>query len=681
MADPARISIDSPQVPAESDTPSSTDATSRNGDFRAAVFAERSFLSWWFPQIDHDETNSFRIWRSRRSRALMAQILAIGLVLVTNVTTSIFAIVKYGSQDGVGLVYKGDCDTVKRLSLWTHLVINLLGTAMLSASNYCMQLQASPTRENINKAHAQGRWLDIGIPSLRNLWYIGWRRVLIWLLLAASSVPIHLLYNSAVFQSLSSNNYAVAVVKDSFVSGSPFNLTTAMNNRAGDPGWDEYRVNPDHIDYASVFTDLQRDCHTYKQMNISSCFELYDDYWKPQGNALILVRNRTVQSPSDDSLLMYVYVVPRWDDWGKNMWALGNSTREYVAQLRLSQQVTHWYLGPPRYEVSSCLVQDPSSIELTCRFEYSPHILITVCLMNLAKLLIMLWAWFARRRETNSNKSANSNKPESLEILYTLGDAIASFMKVPDPTTRNMCLATKDDFLRTKPSLCSWRSRTPKPSTEPRLFRNEPKFWMQAASMTRWVVLIAVCCFVLLSTAALLAASIKSLRHRKLPTSMPGLAGLGFGAPTPYTYLVMGLPRDDPTGLISNVLIANLPQLFLSLVYVLYNAMLSTFLVQREFSHCYKAAKRKPLRVSEPMGIQRSSYFISMPLRYGLPLYATSGIMHFLLSQSLFLARITALFANGTVDRKASFSTCAYSPIAIITGELSIFAGCQAPSL
>lgn len=94
---------------------------------------------------------------------------------------------------------------------------------------------------------------------------------------------------------------------------------------------------------------------------------------------------------------------------------------------------------------------------------------------------------------------------------------------------------------------------------------------------------------------------------------------MGFGALTPYTYLVVGLPRDDPAGLISNVLLANLPQLILSIVYILYNAMLSTFLVQREFSRMN--SRRKPLRVSEPIGIQRSSYYISLPLRYGISLY------------------------------------------------------------
>lgn len=97
---------------------------------------------------------------------------------------------------------------------------------------------------------------------------------------------------------------------------------------------------------------------------------------------------------------------------------------------------------------------------------------------------------------------------------------------------------------------------------------------------------------------------------------------------------------------------------------------MSTFLVQREFSHMYKAEKRKPLRVSEPVGIQRSSYFISLPLRYGIPLTASSTLLHWLISQSLFLARITAMKPDGSTDLTNSFSTCGYSPMAIIIGTL-----------
>ncbi|KAI4599922.1 hypothetical protein KJ359_001658 [Pestalotiopsis sp. 9143b] len=120
-----------------------------------------------------------------------------------------------------------------------------------------------------------------------------------------------------------------------------------------------------------------------------------------------------------------------------------------------------------------------------------------------------------------------------------------------------------------------------------------------------------------------------------------------------------------------------MPQLLVTVIYLFYNSMLSTFLVQREFSLMHKPEKRKPLRVSEPMGIQRSSYFISLPLRYGIPLYATSGLMHWLVSQSLFLARITAVDPDGQDDRLGA-RTYDGTMSMVSTNSRAISAACHA---
>lgn len=142
---------------------------------------------------------------------------------------------------------------------------------------------------------------------------------------------------------------------------------------------------------------------------------------------------------------------------------------------------------------------------------------------------------------------------------------------------------------------------------------------------------------------------------------------MGLGELQDYTFIYIPFPREDPWGLISNVILANIPQLMASTFYLLYNGILTVFLVQFEFSSMYKT--RKSLRVSEPVGTQRSSYPISLPFRYGIPLFVSSGVMSWLLSQSLFLARITALHPDGTPDRANSFSTTGYSPMAIFFGE------------
>jgi hypothetical protein len=92
-----------------------------------------------------------------------------------------------------------------------------------------------------------------------------------------------------------------------------------------------------------------------------------------------------------------------------------------------------------------------------------------------------------------------------------------------------------------------------------------------------------------------------------------------------YAFISISCPKDDPWGLISNITPANLPQLLSTTFYLLYNGILTTFLVQLEYSSMHKT--RKSLRVSEPVGTQRSSYPISLPLPYGIPLFISSGVM------------------------------------------------------
>ncbi|QPC76909.1 hypothetical protein HYE68_007661 [Fusarium pseudograminearum] len=109
------------------------------------------------------------------------------------------------------IMYEGSCSTTRNMSLVIHLVINVFGSVLLSASNYGMQCLSTPTRADVDRAHAQGKWVDIGIPSFRNLSKVSARRAVLWWLLVLSSVPLHLLLNSVVYSSLSSYSYEVFV--------------------------------------------------------------------------------------------------------------------------------------------------------------------------------------------------------------------------------------------------------------------------------------------------------------------------------------------------------------------------------------------------------------------------------------------------------------------------------------
>jgi hypothetical protein len=99
-----------------------------------------------------------------------------------------------GTNDGVDILYEASCDKTKKVNIGIHLLINILSSALLSASNYCMQCLSAPTRPEVDKAHSKGHWLDIGIPSLHNVVSASFarRKKLCWWILAFSSFPLHL---------------------------------------------------------------------------------------------------------------------------------------------------------------------------------------------------------------------------------------------------------------------------------------------------------------------------------------------------------------------------------------------------------------------------------------------------------------------------------------------------------
>ena len=99
----------------------------------------------------------------------------------------------FGSEEGVATVFVGSCDKTKTVTLWADLAVNILSTLLLGASNNAAQLLSAPSRKDVDAAHAKRKWLEIGVPSVRNLLNVSGWRVTLWTLLFLSSVPLHLL--------------------------------------------------------------------------------------------------------------------------------------------------------------------------------------------------------------------------------------------------------------------------------------------------------------------------------------------------------------------------------------------------------------------------------------------------------------------------------------------------------
>ena len=80
-------------------------------------------------------------------------------------------------------------------------------------------------------------------------------------------------------------------------------------------------------------------------------------------------------------------------------------------------------------------------------------------------------------------------------------------------------------------------------------------------------------------------------------------------------------------------------------------------------------------------GQQRSEYFLQLPYRFGFPLLIFSAFMHWIISQALFMVKISTKSATGelidyTFSGPNSFTitTCGFSPVAVSLTAIGIAA-------
>lgn len=115
------------------------------------------------------------------------------------------------------------------------------------------------------------------------------------------------------------------------------------------------------------------------------------------------------------------------------------------------------------------------------------------------------------------------------------------------------------------------------------------------------------------------------------------------------------------------VAVANLPQVIVSCLYFAYNTIYTSMVSADEWSRF--TLHRKALRTTDPKGEQRSTHWLSLPWTYALPLAIASSVLHWLISQSLFVARTEILDTYG-VPEPISYMEVGYSPLAILISLL-----------
>ncbi|KAI2841169.1 hypothetical protein CBS147321_7429 [Aspergillus niger] len=669
---------------------------------------------------------------------------AFGILLVNVILTIVAAAVAVARHDqrtmSSATIYKGSCDRTKAWTTGLHLLINVLSTIVLGASSYCMQCLTSPSRVDVDRAHGQRVWLDIGVASVRNLAWADWPRRTLWLVLLVTSIPIHLIYNSAVFFALGTREYEVVLASANFDFDRPpahynssfeecFESNTAMSMStfyADLPSFDNLTREECIRRYAMDFpTDLgtlilvtsnltaanQRLQWIYWGNSVANDGQImtsnYDwlcaqfgvlsssctppkllsalDQWAasplvPWAGPVV---NATVELPSGLATINGKVLYDSGRDtrnWSRNLMhdvqALTQELMEFPSTRVLQQYLdnsTHWKndtwaqavsLVPvvdevacapdflrievegPEYPVEYCL-----SRKLTeqCELQFSPAICLAVIVCNVFKVLCMLL-------------TARSDRTE---IFLTVGDAVASFLTQPDPSTERMCLTSR---LNLTQGAQPWRSRREgylqiavKDASRPQARAALPprQRWMRAVHPSQWIMTIGVCLVLLGVGGYLLSLAIHGLQEEGHSTTFSALWQLGFGSATPYT--IFSLPHSN---VVSMSLLANTPQIAVSIGYFLYNNLLTHMLLAAE--HDDYASQRKALRVSWPQGSQRSSYYLSLPYRYSIPLMIASMLLHWLVSGSLFYVAINPIDMLGNTVHANQVITCGYGPIAIV---------------
>ncbi|KIK53457.1 hypothetical protein GYMLUDRAFT_134315, partial [Collybiopsis luxurians FD-317 M1] len=549
-------------------------------------------------------------------------------VLLINIIILIWSAVRAGGGSS-GLVFQGDCNEVDHISIGIHLVINVLSTLLLGASNYIMQSLCAPTRREVDEAHKRGSWLDVGVQSLRNLRYTSRRKRLLWMALSVSSIPLHLLYNSSFFSTLSANKYSVYIAQGPDQQNIPLARTTGRQvPESFISNWTILSPSDCINAYASDFVS-----------NWSTVIPVVGDYIS--NGSLILLEDNAL--PDDSGEFAYggnpfTWICSGMDEptklcssvWGNidpSNWKL----QVYIDSSRSDQAL------PVNYCISQLVVPK-------CQLNFNLPLLAIVIVFNVVKVVCM--SFVAMRIKDGP--------------LVTIGDAIASFIDKPDPYTNDMCLASGSHFDEQSrdqrfPPLC--------------IEYHPPKLkWINAASRQHWI--LTICLYVRGMFISLLIYALIYLKS--LGSGLTGLAALWqFGLGKAHSQnIIQGwqIPTEGYSALVAAVLISNSPQLILSMIYLVFNSLCTTLFLTLEWSSY--ARSRKPLRVTSPSGDQRSTYFLQIPYRFGLPLIVYSALLHWLLSQSIFLVKVSYWITrddiNEILDSDASITSCGYSPMGMM---------------
>ncbi|PUU76461.1 hypothetical protein B9Z19DRAFT_990554 [Tuber borchii] len=490
--------------------------------------------------------------------------------------------------------------------------------------------------------------MDIGVPSVRNLFRIKAERRILWIAIGITSIPLHLLYNSAVYTSLAANDFFVTFVASnhfelgaySNTTEAPFQFRETLRNATTGKQYGDIGYQTDsHIiqQFTSILEGYNVSTTSYEGLTPSQCAKFYNTNFVSKRRNLFLITNYTSPAKFNNTFLKLTIV--RGKEVSPTTWMCPDSLLQSgrCDTGKLTSMVANglpWLVTlstGEEVEVSRCRSEITDE---RCKVQFSLGIMIAVICCNLVKACAMIMTVVRSREPT----------------LVTLGDAVDSFLRISDPTTRGICFADRWFIDR------EWRRGL---GTGPRQWKqNRAQRWWTSVSKTRWITCNFCFAIIMIVAAVLLRLGIRN-DGTVLNTDLKSMWSRGFGEVNSISLLIIRFRN-----ITESVLLANLPQTILSFLYLTYNSLFTCMLAGHEWS--LFGHHHRTLRVTSPRPGQRSTYWLQIPYTYAIPLMTLSGLLHWLTSQSIFLARVEIFDPFGR-ESLNTISTVGYSCIAIIS--------------
>ncbi|KAI1178355.1 hypothetical protein F4777DRAFT_538430 [Nemania sp. FL0916] len=629
-----------------------------------------------------------RLWRKYMGASTgwhqAAKVNCILLVALSIVLSSISIPIATKSQGILKTVYifDGSCSTagIPLINTFLHLLINVTSTLVLASSNFFMQVLNAPSREELDAAHNQGTWMDVGVYSIRNVFKVSAFKRLCWFGLMITSIPIHLFFNSTVFSTeYRRPDYTLTIATEEFLNGGSYFLPGAslFTNDGGtwaasywQYGYGEF----DYGEYGTIFylkdytannSDISAYVsmaaqygNTWNKLSFSECQEEFGLYGTvcnglSQHSDVILVTDSTegwvredmwgltedqarfwdTYVPAMDPNHLFFYapctMTPRNEGLYKGLSCYdtcynalgGNYIRDDYGYLPAVTE--HWPSGYPFFVGRALSIVNGTNQTI------ASHL---VSGLRVESNNLSVQYCLARPIQDSCHIGVSPVLLLCVLLCLISKTTIAILVtRVVDKRKQTPLITLGDcivSFIENADLRSTNYATTSITSSGPLFFLSGPQPWpgIQLRRVT------SVPRSVLVTSSLLFATAVSLCVYFLSGLISPGrtFQGSFLASSDNYTIDYIGVET-----FLGNVLVANSSQVLLSLCYLAFNNLFTYFCVAIEWEVFSKNAL--PLRVTDPKGQQISTYRLQLPYRYSLPLMVLSASLHWLVANTIYV--------------------------------------------